>query len=302
MSNDNYSKMKEDFFIKTYGHVWAANITYRELLWLVQYLCNAENADIIYPEVSDDIKRLKEQAFGFMMRNNLNVNSIQNECIQSLVPDDKYYWINRTNLRQLLFLFHIENSSVLRKKSLKAIVDYNPQLELEKFYTSIIFNISVSTQQFNDEHEHIERLKRRYEDGVAPEKYIEWLGKDDEEQLLWLKNHLVTIKGFDNLDKFENKDLYHILILCIDILYWDRHSTVAFQAEFGRMTKSWSQQKHRLSGRESTKYHIPLTKKGRERLLKLAEFHNEKEHILLERLINQEYEQEMTDENGKDKY
>ena len=69
-----------------------------------------------------------------------------------------------------------------------------------------------------------------------------------------------------------------------------------------RMSQSWSQKKFRDTGKTKTKHHLPLTKKAKAELKKLANFKNKSESDILEELINESYLLEMCDDEGRALY
>lgn len=69
-----------------------------------------------------------------------------------------------------------------------------------------------------------------------------------------------------------------------------------------KVNKAWSQKKFRDGNKVKKTYHIPLTKKAKEELGKLADFKNQSEAAILESLIHQMFLKEMCDENGNPKY
>ena len=59
---------------------------------------------------------------------------------------------------------------------------------------------------------------------------------------------------------------------------------------------------YRDSGRERKKYHLPLANKTKQRLDKIVGIEGGKQADILETLINNYYESNYLDSNGKDKY
>lgn len=300
MTNYDYVKHQENLKRSGTAKLWESSISYRELLWLVQHLQDENHGYIKLLEIGDEPSLLKKEVFNYLTLNDIDVDELIAKCRRSIIPDDNFNWIDQYNLRQLLFLHHLLYRD--RFYDLSILIQKNPRLDSKILYRAILYELTVTIKYTNDQYEKVANLQDDWNASSTPEKYIKWVLKKNKEQLFWLKNYLSTQNKFRGLENFHEDHQYQILLLCIDLLYFRRRNKDEFELLFSRMKRSWSQQKFRLSGNESKKYHIPLTKKGKERLLKLVEFYNEKEHILLERLINQEYEKEMTDENGKDKY
>lgn len=69
-----------------------------------------------------------------------------------------------------------------------------------------------------------------------------------------------------------------------------------------KMKRAWSQQKYRNAGKTKKPYHLPLTKKTRARLEKMAKVQGLSETAMLDILINRLYELDYIDVDGKDLY
>ena len=69
-----------------------------------------------------------------------------------------------------------------------------------------------------------------------------------------------------------------------------------------KMKRAWSQQKYRDAGKTKKPYHLPLTKKTKARLEKMAQVQGLSETATLDILINRFYELDYVDVDGKDLY
>ena len=69
-----------------------------------------------------------------------------------------------------------------------------------------------------------------------------------------------------------------------------------------KMKRAWSQQKYRDAGKTKNPYHLPLTKKTKGRLAKMAQVQGLSETAVLDILINRFYELDYVDVDGKDLY
>ena len=69
-----------------------------------------------------------------------------------------------------------------------------------------------------------------------------------------------------------------------------------------KMKRAWSQQKYRDAGNTKKPYHLPLTKKTKARLEKMAQVQGVSETAMLDILINRFYDLDYVDVNGKDLY
>lgn len=119
--------------------------------------------------------------------------------------------------------------------------------------------------------------------------------------LNWAYNYLNSQENEFNFEYYLNSENYYLGI----ISYLDFYSFIdnsGFIILSMKLNKAWSQKKFRDADKIKTNYHLPLTKDRKEKLKKLAEFHNETESQILEILIEEMYLKKMCDENGKLKY
>ena len=125
----------------------------------------------------------------------------------------------------------------------------------------------------------------------------------DENFTIWAMQYLRPYSYFSERDFREilNKsDTDLFIISYLDFLYLRKpleHEVLTI-----KMNKAWSQKKFRDSNKVKKDYHLPLTKKAKEELVKLSALKKLSESDILEDLIHQMFLKEMCDENGRLKY
>lgn len=140
------------------------------------------------------------------------------------------------------------------------------------------------------------------------DNYSKWLKKADLE---WVYNYLVekNIYLYD-MENYVNNDNRELRLLssidAVDIkLEKDQHPEPSLNKQFiiDKMKRAWSQQKYRDAGKTKKLYHLPLTKKTKIRLEKMAQVKGLSETAMLDILINRFYELDYIDvDGGKDLY
>jgi hypothetical protein len=128
---------------------------------------------------------------------------------------------------------------------------------------------------------------------------------EDNDLLIWAYAYLQKARiGLSRYSPFDNpiscEDLYRYVLLCLDTLYYQ--DSRDYKLLTIQMRKALSQKIFREADKTKVKYHIPLTKEAKKQLDELTDYHGVKSNNLLERLIKQEYQSKLLDENGKKKY
>lgn len=139
------------------------------------------------------------------------------------------------------------------------------------------------------------------------DNYSKWLKKAD---LDWVYNYLVEKKLYllDMEDYVGNNNRELRLLASLDAIDIKLEQGQSYMHSpnktiiIDKMKRAWSQQKFRDAGKTKKPYHLPLTKKTKARLAKMAKVKRLSETAMLDHLINMSYELDYIDENGKDLY
>lgn len=155
----------------------------------------------------------------------------------------------------------------------------------------------------------------RLEEIVLNSNYGKWLNNNEEGQLEWTANYLVEKKLIVSVSNLRNSevDLRAIVLASLDLIDYpspheirDKNYSYKISANkeiiIDKMKRAWSQQKYRDAGKTKKPYHLPLTKKTKARLEKMAQVQGLSETAMLDILINRFYELDYVDVDGKDLY
>ncbi|WP_199519192.1 hypothetical protein [Psychrobacter sp. bablab_jr012] len=147
------------------------------------------------------------------------------------------------------------------------------------------------------------------------DKYSKWLEEKDYEQISWVNNYLsekgLLIKlanNFTSIEEERAKILVSLDLIDIDAIHavFDKGSVFEETANktiiIDKMKRAWSQQKYRDAGKTKKPYHLPLTKKTKARLEKMAQVQGLSETAMIDILVNRFYELDYVDVDGKDLY
>lgn len=142
--------------------------------------------------------------------------------------------------------------------------------------------------------------------------YTEWVNNADESEISWLERYLNRKDYYiDTIEAASTLEQRKALCLAsLDLMEFKstlkgsrNYNETREKTDFiDRMKRSWSQKVYCDSGRERKKYHLPLANKTKQRLDKIVGIEGGKQADILETLINNYYESNYLDSNGKDKY
>ena len=139
------------------------------------------------------------------------------------------------------------------------------------------------------------------------DNYSKWLKKAN---LDWVRSYLVekNLYRYDVENYVGNNNLELRLLASLDTIdtmlepgQIYKHSA-SKTIIIDKMKRAWSQQKYRDAGKTKKPYHLPLTKKTKARLEKMAQVQRLSETATLDILINRFYELDYVDVDGKDLY
>lgn len=166
----------------------------------------------------------------------------------------------------------------------------------ETIYIKLIFFLYKNNIKKEDIEESIKIYHQKILNKVNKSKNFQ-----DQLFLDWTYNYLKLKKSEFNFEHYLNSENYYLGI----ISYLDFYSFIdnsGFIILSMKLNKAWSQKKFRDADKIKTNYHLPLTKDRKEKLKKLADFHNKTESQILEILIEEMYLKKMCDEEGNSKY
>lgn len=178
----------------------------------------------------------------------------------------------------------------------------NPIINFPKYdYQTLITKFDLMELNLTSKLNLIQNSFNNFKNFKSADNEISWIKPTENKQIAWCINYLKKF-NFYNFSVFEYSDVspYEQILITLDSI---SPSQIIQRTIFiEKMKKSWTQQKYREAGKIKTNYHLPLTKDCKDKLKKLSELMNMSENKLLERLINEKYDLEATDENGKFKF
>lgn len=172
----------------------------------------------------------------------------------------------------------------------------------EKPYLSVLFAI------------HIELIHKRIEKKDILQYAEDLKGKENPKFIL--KNYIDNkdfISWAVEYTKNKHRSRTHPRAYSININeeltfflgFWDDfyiHDKYRYLVEINQLKKAWQQKEFRDKGATKKAYHLPLTKKSKQQLTRLAEFKDLSEAKVLEKIIELAYKTEMCDKDGKPLY
>ena len=158
-------------------------------------------------------------------------------------------------------------------------------------------------------------MQKRWSSIIRSENYSKWLVESDVSHIEWTKDYLKKAGIYNNSvrnDKFPKETRNHILA-SLDLIdhpvseimndnYINYRSSDRKEIIIDKMKRAWSQQKYRSAGKTKKAYHLPLTKKTKAKLEKMAQVQGLSETAMLDILINRFYELDYVDVDGKELY
>ena len=228
-----------------------------------------------------------------------------NTMQHNILPEENFEWI-KNDIRIQIFILEIlsnENNHIFNTSPINSVIheiyiffDYNNNSSLAN---RIILN----------------NIKNRWFAIKSIDKYSKWLKEDNNEQISWVGNYLLekellikSTYNFTSIKEERAKILASLDLIYIDTLqevfgkYSVSEETASKTIIIDKMKRAWSQQKYRDAGKTKKPYHLPLTKKTKARLEKMAQVQGLSETAMLDILINRFYELDYVDVDGKDLY
>lgn len=177
-----------------------------------------------------------------------------------------------------------------------------PIIHFQKYdYQALITTYDLLEMDITSKLNMIQNAFNTFKNFKTPDNEISWINPNEKKQIEWSINYLKKLNLYIP-SSFEYSDInqYEQILITLDSI--SPHQVLQRTVFIEKMKKSWTQQKYREAGKVKTNYHLPLTKDCKEKLKKLSALMNMSENKLLEKLINEKYDLEATDENGKFKF
>ena len=291
---------------KSYFDKHIRSLTERQVKWMQTYLAYKVNVSFSSNGSSDRHEELMNQ---LSRHENFKdyVSDAYSEMTYKLVPEQNFEWLV-DNLRSQIFVLNI-----LSKEKGYIYFDINSNNLMEEIYS--FFDNKDNTNNLESKMLLLNDMQKRWSSIIRSEKYSKWLVESDVSHIEWTKDYLKKAGIYNNSvrnDKFPKETRNHILA-SLDLIdhpvseimndnYINYRSSDRKEIIIDKMKRAWSQQKYRSAGKTKKAYHLPLTKKTKAKLEKMAQVQGLSETAMLDILINRFYELDYVDVDGKELY
>ena len=302
----NNEKSQVRFSNKIYFDKNIRSLTERQVKWMQTYLAYKVNVSFSSNGSSDRHEELMNQ---LSRHENFKdyVSDAYSEMTYKLVPEQNFEWLV-DNLRSQIFVLNI-----LSKEKGYIYFDINSNNLMEEIYS--FFDNKDNTNNLESKMLLLNDMQKRWSSIIRSEKYSKWLVESDVSHIEWTKDYLKKAGIYNNSvrnDKFPKETRNHILA-SLDLIdhpvseimndnYINYRSSDRKEIIIDKMKRAWSQQKYRSAGKTKKAYHLPLTKKTKAKLEKMAQVQGLSETAMLDILINRFYELDYVDVDGKELY
>ena len=302
----NNEKSQVRFSNKIYFDKNIRFLTERQVKWMQTYLAYKVNVSFSSNGSSDRHEELMNQ---LSRHENFKdyVSDAYSEMTYKLVPEQNFEWLV-DNLRSQIFVLNI-----LSKEKGYIYFDINSNNLMEEIYS--FFDNKDNTNNLESKMLLLNDMQKRWSSIIRSENYSKWLVESDVSHIEWTKDYLKKAGIYNNSvrnDKFPKETRNHILA-SLDLIdhpvseimndnYINYRSSDRKEIIIDKMKRAWSQQKYRSAGKTKKAYHLPLTKKTKAKLEKMAQVQGLSETAMLDILINRFYELDYVDVDGKELY
>lgn len=281
-------------------------LSVREVSWLQSYFTSKINVSFmsmgstnLYEELINKLARTDNfEQVVYDARSNMQYN---------LVPDEYFQWFKDSFRAQIFILNFLEYE-----------YDYHVKTHNLNDMIKTIYNFFDTNDKENTVEHKIILINNIYlifETMILSDNYTKWLKVNETGKLEWTANYLVKNKLMLDIDGrlISEEILRDAVLASLDIIDYPIFSELKnrnFRYEptankeliIDKMKRAWSQQKYRSAGKTKKAYHLPLTKKTKAKLEKMAQVQGLSETAMLDILINRFYELDYVDVDGKDLY
>lgn len=301
--SENISQIVHDN--KKYFDENIRSLTQREVSWLQAYL---SNKNVSFMSIGST--NLYEE-FLHKLATTVNFKQVVYDArlkmSYNLVPDEYFQWFKDSFRAQIFILNFLEYE-----------YDYHVKTHNLNDMIKTIYNFFDTNDKENTVEHKIILINNIYlifETMILSDNYTKWLKVNETGKLEWTANYLVKNKLMLDIDGrlISEEILRDAVLASLDMIDYPIFSELKnrnFRYEptankeliIDKMKRAWSQQKYRSAGKTKKAYHLPLTKKTKAKLEKMAQVQGLSETAMLDILINRFYELDYVDVDGKDLY
>ncbi|MCG8391966.1 MAG: hypothetical protein MI745_02695 [Pseudomonadales bacterium] len=204
----------------------------------------------------------------------------------NLLTETEIEWIEENDQRIL-----IHSLLCLREQ-----ISYNPNLTdhpcsialnnppYETRYENIILALDCWQVPLQEKRDTIAKIKQRYTQNIAPQKWINWLKPDQDQQIAYAMQYVTSQNLSLPLPSPGNtKEAYDYLVGLFDDIF--QRSPETLELTLMKMRKGWSQQKYRQSSKAKKQVYFSLGRNAREQLDRLVLREEKSKSDIIEALI-----------------
>lgn len=295
--------------------------TEREVKWAAHNICC--NGLVKQEEIGvNNVKQKLISILPVLDGHNLDFNQIQLPKIEFLISDEHFEWLEN-NYRAQLF-----TCLILIKNYKEA--DYSPYTDiyygdkpLGFIYSFFDLNrrfICNSKNSFivsniNNKIELIKIIKNKWLNIIKNNKYDPWVRESDHQRLEYIYKHLMRTSRLilvNSTITIPTNRYMDLILASLDTIGIEQLAIQDYEipqaildsrkVSIDKIKQGWSQKKYNDAGKTKRPYHLPLTKKSKERLEKMAALEQKSAATKLNELINSFYESKYIGQDGKDIY
>ncbi|GAF60937.1 hypothetical protein JCM18903_892 [Psychrobacter sp. JCM 18903] len=291
---------------KSYFDKNIRSLTERQVKWMQTYLAYKVNVSFSSNGSSDRHEELMNQ---LSRHENFKdyVSDAYSEMTYKLVPEQNFEWLV-DNLRSQIFVLNI-----LSKEKGYIYFDINSNNLMEEIYS--FFDNKDNANNLESKIFLLSDMQKRWSSIIRSENYSKWLVESDILHIEWTKDYLrkVGIYNKSVRNNKSSKETRNHILASLDLIdhpvseimndnYINYRSSDRKEIIIDKMKRAWSQQKYRSAGKTKKAYHLPLTKKTKAKLEKMAQVQGLSETAMLDILINRFYDLDYVDVDGKELY
>ena len=281
------------------------SLSERQVTWIQSYLTK-ENASFIHIGSTGRHEELIRQ-----LRRHEDFRDLVDESYlamtKNFVSERHFEWLI-DNLRGQIFVLN-----VLYLEHNYHSFDRSSSNLMGEIY--LFFDNKNSITHVDNKISLLNNMEQRWRIVFEKENYSKWLNEKNIEQIEWTREYLKKDGKYNDLVKniFSEKEIRDVILASLDLIdypdfneyknnYISHISSDRKERIIDKMKRAWSQQKYRDAGKTKKAYHLPLTKKTKAKLEKMAQVQGLSETAMLDILINRFYELDYVDVDGKELY
>ena len=315
MKNDSIERLDRLRSNKVFFDKNIRSLSFREVVFLRNYF-EEERLIFFKDTVNTSQADLKESLIRGLCQNNdfqTLTETALSEMASQLIPQDRFKWLVN-DIRAQAFVLGVVAKQQWTLGTPKGFSD-DLMPEIYKLFDGQPLRDKILSLE--DKLGALNEIYASWQKVLKLDNYSKWLDLGDENQIAWTRDYLRSKNVYTiiNINSLDTKKVRAVSLASIDII--DLHININSQGPrprpkpeiyysrklfIDKMKRAWSQQKYRNSGKTKKPYHLPLTKQTKVRLEKMAKVKGFSQTVMLDILINSEYQLKFLDVDGNELY